>query len=145
MSEQQPGEPAPLPLGEAASRLLADGTELGNQLSALASSGGELFKAELALSRSALGRTLLYGAIALILAGSAWLCLIAALVFGLHALGCPSWAALLLAALIFLFGSLVCVFLLKRVLPDLGWPRSMHRIRQLLQPAESQSREETSP
>lgn len=144
MNEQQPDEPAPLPLGEAASRLLAEGAELGSQLSAVASSGSELFKAELALSRSALSRIFLYALIALVLAGSAWLCLMAALVFGLHAIGCPWWAALLLAALIFLLGSLACMLLLKNVLPDLGWPRSLRHMRQLLQPAEPQHKEETS-
>lgn len=144
MSEQQPDGPAPLPLNETASQLLAESAELGQQWAALAASGSELFKAELALSRSALGRVILHALITLILAGSVWLCLVAALVFGLHALGCPWWAALLSTALMCMLGCLICLLLLKRTVPDLGWPRSMRLLRQLLQPGQPQHKEETS-
>lgn len=144
MSQQQPAGSDPLPLSEAASRLMAEAAELGDQLSPLITSGCELLKAELALSRSALSRILLQAVIALMLAGSAWACLLAALVLGLHALGCPWWLAALLAASACLLGSLVCLYAIKRFLPDLGWPRSQQLLRQLLQPATQQDPKEPS-
>lgn len=127
----------PLPLDEAARRLLDEGGGLGRQLAGLWQAQGELLRAELALSRSALLRITLYALLLVLLAGSAWLLLLVALVAGLLALGCPFWAAVLLTALLLLAGSLICLLLLRRLLPDLSVRYSRDALRQLLAATEN--------
>ena len=132
MHNQDAGAADPLPLDEAAKRLKDEGGLLGDQLIRLWQDLGELFRAELALSRSALLRIGLYALLALVLASSAWLCLLVVLVLGLYALGCPAWAAALLATLLLLAGSLICALLARRLLPDLGFRHSRDALGQIL-------------
>lgn len=132
MHNQDAGAADPLPLDEAAQRLKDEGGQLGGQLLRLWQILGELFRAELALSRSALLRIGLYTLLALMLAGSAWVCLLTALILGLYALGCPAWVAALLATLLLLGASLICALLARRLLPDLGFRHSRDALRQIL-------------
>ncbi len=137
--DNDPQRAEPLPLDEAARRILDEGTGLGRQLAALWQAHSELFRAELALSRSTLLRLGLYALVTLVLAGSAWLCLLAALIGGLLALGCPGWLAALLTALLLLSGTLICLLLARRLLPDLGFRHSRDALRQLVTKANTET------
>lgn len=132
MCSQDGSQPNPLPLDEAARRIKNEGSLLGRQLAHLWDDLGELFKAELALSRSALLRIGLYLLLILVLAGSAWLGLLVTLVLGLHALGYSAWSAALLVSLLLLGAALILALLVKRLLPDLGFRHSKGVLRQIL-------------
>lgn len=137
--EHGPAKPEPLPLGEAARRILDEGCSLAGQLAGFGQALGELARAELALSRSALVRITLLSLLILLLAVSAWACLLVAVVLGLHALGCPGWLAALLVLLLLSGSAWFCLAQVRRLLPDLGFRHSKAALRQLLATANNRA------
>lgn len=80
-------------IGAAGRATLGSGRDVGRALRKLVS-------ADLALSRSALGRALAWCAVTIIFGASAWLLLMAAAIAVLHALGLPWLASISIAAAI---------------------------------------------
>lgn len=124
MSEHEPIPPDPLPLGDAARRIIAAGGALGEDLAGAGVALGELAAAEFALSRSAIVRAVLMLAIALVLGLGAWLYAMAAAALGLRALGLAWWAAVGIPALVSLFTALCCLWLARRALIDASFRRT---------------------
>ncbi|MCX7557131.1 phage holin family protein [Xanthomonadaceae bacterium JHOS43] len=117
---EQPDSPHtdPPPLDEAARRIGAAGKALGLELWTAVRAFRALFVAELALSRSAILRVLVYATVATALGATAWLYLMAMGVLGLRALDLPWWAAVAIPALLSLAGAGLCVWLALQALED---------------------------
>lgn len=131
MNEDAAPGSEPLPLDEAARRLLASAGALGGELGGAAAALRELALAELALSRSALVRALVLFAMALALATTAWLYAMATLTLALRALDFSWWAAAAIPALLSLLGTIGCAWLALRMLEDARFTRTRRVLARL--------------
>lgn len=135
MAEQEPAAADPLPLSEAARRLLAAGGALGQDVAGAGAALGELAAAEFALSRSAMLRCVVLLAVALVLGLTAWLYAMAVAALALHALGLAWWAAVGIPALVSLIGAILCLWLARRALVDASFQRTRRIFTQLRGPS----------
>lgn len=139
MSVGQAGRKAhsPPPLDEAARRIGTAGRALGQELWAALLALLALVRADLALSRSAVVRALLFGGSALVLALSAWLWLMLLSVVALQTLfELPLWAALGILVLTLLLATGLCLWRAWRAMEDARFAatrRQLARLRLALQ------------
>lgn len=124
MAEQEPAAPDPLPLSEAARRILAAGGAFGHDVAGVGAALGELAAAEFALSRSAMVRSVVLLAMAIVLGTTAWLYAMAVAALALRALGLAWWASVGIPALVSLVGTLLCLWLARRALVDASFQRT---------------------
>lgn len=110
--------PAPPDLVDAAKQIGDAAADAGRSAWQVATSFRSLVAADLALSRSALGLTLVYAGIAIALFASAWLLLMGVLVLALQATGLSLIWALALPGLLSLFGAALCAWIGSKVFDD---------------------------
>lgn len=113
------GQGTPPPLTQAAQDLGRAGVESGRAAWSVLGGLRQLFAADLALSRSALGLTLAWAGAAIALGASAWLLLMALLVLALHnGLGFGWIAAFAWPAVVSLLGTALAGWRAARVFDD---------------------------
>lgn len=131
MSGDPATPPDPLPLDEAARRILSSGAALGSELGGVAGAFRALLLAELSLSRSAVLRAIVFLALAVVLGTSAWLYVMAMAVLGLHALGLAWWAAAGISALASLLLAGACAWWARAMLEDARFLRTRRLLARL--------------
>lgn len=131
MSEDATTPPDPLPLDEAARRILSSGAALGRELGGVGGAFRDLLLAELSLSRSAVLRAIMLVALAVVLGTSAWLYAMAMAVLGLHALGLAWWQAAGISALASLLLAGVCAWWARLMLEDARFLRTRRLLARL--------------
>jgi uncharacterized membrane protein YqjE len=116
-SSPPPAE-APPDLLDAAKRIGDAARDAGQSAWQVATSFRSLVAADLALSRSAFGLTLVYTGIAIALGASAWLLLMGVLVLALQSTGLSLLWSLALPALLSATGAAICTWIGSKVFED---------------------------
>jgi hypothetical protein len=108
----------PPELSQAAQDIARAGLDAGRSAWGVATSFRAMVAADLALTRSAFGLTLVYTGIAIALGASAWLLLMGVLVLALQATGLALIWALLLPATLSAVGAGICAWIGSKVFAD---------------------------
>lgn len=104
----------------------------------------ELVAADLALARSALARALAFGGVAVALGGSSWLLLMAAFIAALRSTGLSWLAAMLLAAVVSIAGTLAAAWVAMRHFERSGMHATRRQLAKLGAAARAATKQESA-